>query len=97
MSSQNATEKEKKNKRNNDNYIKKDFYTTFTHPKSAPRQSPFYAGLRVLDLRSSPATSSKGIRVTAYSFFSKISFIPPNVKKGHRPYILILLFYNKRT
>ena len=37
----------------------KDVYTTFTHPKSVPRQAPFYAGLRVLGLRSSPATSSK--------------------------------------
>ena len=31
----------------------------FTHPKSALRQAPFYVGLRVSDLRSSPATSSK--------------------------------------
>lgn len=31
-------------------------YIPFTHPKSAPWQAPFYAGLRVVDLRSSPAT-----------------------------------------
>lgn len=34
-------------------------YTPFTHPKSALRHAPFYAGLRVAVLRSSPVTSSK--------------------------------------
>ena len=38
--------------------LKKYFYALFTHPKSVPRQSPFYAGLQAVDLRSSPATSS---------------------------------------
>lgn len=33
------------------------FYTLFTHPKSVLRQAPFYAGLQVWGLCSSPATS----------------------------------------
>ena len=33
-------------------------YISFTLPKSAPWQAPFYAGLRVVDLRSSPSTGS---------------------------------------
>ena len=51
-------------------------YTPFTHPKSALRQAPFYAGLRAVDLRSSPATSSiKKIEKTLINSMFSLFFV----------------------
>lgn len=64
----------------------KRIYIPFTHPKSAPRQAPFYAGLRVSDRRSSPATSSKlkigeTLNLQRFSYFYYIQILFVNVCK----------------
>ena len=54
-------------------------YTPFTHPKSAPRQAPFYAGLRAVDLRSSPAGVTM---VTVAQVVEQWIMVPPVVSSS---------------